>query len=386
MPTEIGQFTQLAYIQEPQFGTTPATPVGQKLPVIAGLSLSPDAAYIDNPTFRTDGMVAVGRRGALKGKGTIPGKLQYGVWDDFMAAACGMFGWLTNVIKIKDVDVMSQATITVASAGKTFTRAAGSFLTDGFAVGDTVQWSGFTNAGNNVSVLISTLSATVMTCSTAPVLVDESAVTVAKCVTNIRPSFTAEKGHLLTSNFFPFTGFVINSMKLAGKVGEAVDISFEVLTTSVSNEATSTLFSSFTAVNANPLITAWDGSVKRNTVALAQVVGWDLTLSRNCDTAEVVGSSALYDIQPRQHKVTGSLELFFDSAQAYTDFRAESDIALQLNLGPGGTKTYTLDLTKCRYKNWKGDPKDGLSTVTVDFESYAPDSGTNTSFMLTRLP
>jgi hypothetical protein len=388
MPTEIGQFTQLAYIQEAQFGTTPATPTGQKLPIIAGLSLAPEADYIDNPTFRTDGMVAVGRRGALKGKGTIPGKLAYGQFDDFLAAACGLFEWAANVIKIKDVDVaaIGASTVSVLSAGKTYTRSAGSYLTDGMAVGDYVQWSGFTNAGNNITVKITTLTATVMTCANATGMVDEATVSNTKCVTNIRPSFTVEKGHLLTSNFFPFLGLCVNSVKMSGKTGEAVDISFDVLTKAVSNEATATLFTTLTAVNTNPLITAWDGSIKRNTVAMAQVVGWEINLTRNMDTAEVVGSSVLYDIQPKAHRITGSLELYFDSAQAYTDFRAETDLAIQINLGPGGTKSYQLDLTKVRYKNWKGDPKDGLGTVSVDFESYAPDSGTNTSFMLTRLP
>lgn len=386
MATSIGQFTQIAYVQELQFGTTPATPVGIKLPILGGVSLSPEADYIDNPTFRTDGMTAAGRRGALKGKGTIPAKLAYGQMDDLIAAALGNFEWTSNVVKIKAISAMTAATVTVAAAGKTFTRAAGSFLTDGFAVGDYVQWAGFTNAGNNTTQKITTLTATVMTCSGATGLVDESSVTTARCVTNIRPSFTIERGDLMTSSYFPFTGMVVDSMKLSGKTGEAVDISFEVLTKGVGNEATGTLFSSFTAVNSNPLITAWDGSIKRNTVAMPQIVGWDLSVSRNCGTAEVVGSSALYDIQPTKHQVKGSLELYFESNQAYTDFRAETDLALQFILGNGANKTYQLDLTKTRYTNWKGDPQDGMGTVTVEFESYAPDSGTNTSLMITRLP
>lgn len=385
MPVETGNLTQLAYIQELQFGTTPATPTGQ-LVRWTDLSITPEANYIDNPELRADNMKAVGRRGALRGKGSFGGKLSYGTFDDFMSAACGLFEWQTNVAKIKAVSVMSGASITIASAGKTFTRAAGSFLADGFAVGDYVTWSGFTNAGNNTTQKITTLTATVMTCSGATGLVDESGVTVAKCVTNVRPSFTLEKQHKANSIYFPFTGCVIDGFTLSGKVNEAVDVSFDILTKAVSNEATATLFTTLTAVNANPLITAWDGSIKRNTVAMASIVSWTLKVSRNSDTAEVVASSDLYDIQPKAAMVSGTLELYFDSIQAYNDFRAETDLAIQINLGPGGTKSYTIDLTKCRYKNWKGDPKDGLCTVSVDFESYAPDSGTNTSLMLTRLP
>ena len=63
MATEIGNLTQLAYIQEAQFGTTPSTPTGQ-LVRFTDLSLGPDANYIDNPEFRVDNMRAAGRRGA----------------------------------------------------------------------------------------------------------------------------------------------------------------------------------------------------------------------------------------------------------------------------------------------------------------------------------
>lgn len=388
MPTSIGQFTQLAYILETAFGTTPSTPTGQRLPIISGVSFAPEADYIDSREFRQDGLAAAGRRGALKGKATIPGELRYGAWDDFMAAVCGLFEWSTNVAKIKAISVMGAATVTVAATGKTFTRAAGSFLTDGFAVGDYVVWSGFTNSGNNITVKITTLTATVMTCSGATGLVDEASVTTAKCCTNIRPSFTTEMGRLLVPAYFADLGLVINTMKLSGKSGSTngIDISFEALSKSVSNEAGGTLFSAVNAVTTNPIITGWEGSIKRAGTAMANVVGWDLEVSRNCDTAEVCGSSSLYDIQPTKHTVKGSLELYFGDNQPYTDYRAETDLALQIILGSGSAKSYQIDLTKCRYKNWKGDPADKFDTVTVDFESYAPDSGTNTSFMLTRIP
>lgn len=69
-------------------------------------------------------------------------------------------------------------TITVNAAGKTFTRAAGSWLVDGFVVGDKVFYSGFSNAANNNTFTISALTATTMTCSSAIGLVNEGPVVV----------------------------------------------------------------------------------------------------------------------------------------------------------------------------------------------------------------
>lgn len=378
---------QIAFIQELVFGTTPATPTGQILRHVSE-TLGVDSAYIDNPEMRADNMRDAGRRGALKGKGSITGKLSYGTYDWALAAVLGNFDFVTNVAKVRPLVSETAATIQVAAAGKTFTRPAGSFITDGFAVGDYVTTSGFTNAGNNGTFLISALTATVMTCTTAVGLVDEGPNAAGHIQTNIRPSFTIEAGYKGNGLYFPYLGAVVDAISLSGKVGDAVDISIDLLTKAVSNESYTSLFTTPTAQNTNPLITAWDGSVKKGGVSLGNVVGWDLKIARGSGQAEVVGSSSIYDIQPGLAMVTGSLEIWLDSFAAYTDFRAENDVALQFNLGPGGTKSYTIDLTRCRFKNWSqnGAKDGGLLSYTVEFESVLPSSGTNTNCMITRLP
>jgi len=70
-----------------------------------------------------------------------------------------------EVVQLEAID-SAALTVTVAAAGGTYTRSAGSYITDLFRVGQTVTWSGFTNAGNNATKVILALSATVMTTST----------------------------------------------------------------------------------------------------------------------------------------------------------------------------------------------------------------------------
>lgn len=65
-------------------------------------------------------------------------------------------------------------TIDVVAAAKTYTRGSGSFVTDGFLAGQTVTTSGFTNSGNNGTHVIATVTATVMTMTSATGLVNES--------------------------------------------------------------------------------------------------------------------------------------------------------------------------------------------------------------------
>lgn len=72
------------------------------------------------------------------------------------------------------VDSGATLTITVVAAAGTFTRSAGSFLTDGFIRGMTISTSGFTNGGNNATKVISSVTATVITVTDITGLVNET--------------------------------------------------------------------------------------------------------------------------------------------------------------------------------------------------------------------
>jgi len=82
---------------------------------------------------------------------------------------------------------LSAQTVTVNAAGGTYTRSAGSYITDGFFVGQLVQWAGFTNGGNNAQKVITALSATVMTVSTTG-LVNETGGIGAASVAAVSPT------------------------------------------------------------------------------------------------------------------------------------------------------------------------------------------------------
>lgn len=65
--------------------------------------------------------------------------------------------------RLLSVVLADTGAVTLAVAGSTYTRSSGSFLADGFAVGDEVVASGFTTAANNGRAVITALSSTVMT-------------------------------------------------------------------------------------------------------------------------------------------------------------------------------------------------------------------------------
>lgn len=65
-------------------------------------------------------------------------------------------------------------TISVVAAARTYTRSAGSFVTEGFKAGDAVTMSGFTNAGNNGAKTVESVTALVLTVTSGTGLVNET--------------------------------------------------------------------------------------------------------------------------------------------------------------------------------------------------------------------
>jgi hypothetical protein len=324
----------------------------------------------------------------MRGKGSVSGKLSYGTYDDWLAACLGNSVWQSNVVKVVPFISTGGISLSCDSSAKTWNRTVGSFITDGFVVGQVINPYGFTNAANNGAFVISNVAAQTLTTATATTMVTESAGPGKSITVDISPSFTFERAHKGNGIYFAFPGTVIEGFEMSGKSGTdaTIDIKFNLLSKVVSQESASSVFSSLTAANTNDLITSWSGSIKRAGTAILDVVGWTLNVTRNNETAEVCGSPDLYDIQPRAAQVTGKLEIYFDSVQHYTDFRAQNDVAFQLNLGSGSSKSYTIDLTRCRITKWGAPPKDGMMTSSIEFESDVPLSGTNTSLMITRIP
>ena len=64
--------------------------------------------------------------------------------------------------------------VDVVAAAGTLTRASGSFITDGFEVGNGITGSAFTNGGNNANFVIDTVTALVITVQDNTGMADES--------------------------------------------------------------------------------------------------------------------------------------------------------------------------------------------------------------------
>lgn len=83
-------------------------------------------------------------------------------------------------------------TVTANFAALTFTRSAGSYITDGFLVGQTVTFAGFVNGGNNGARVIASVTATVITVVSNTGMVNETSA--ANAVTTTAAALPALDG------------------------------------------------------------------------------------------------------------------------------------------------------------------------------------------------
>ncbi len=216
---------ELTKVRETSFGVTPAGPAMKTVRALKDYDFNVAPGVIESKEQRTHRMSLKTRNGNKKGDFSIPFQLSYGDFDDLFEEALG--GTWAPVATVT-------ADITVAAAGKTFTRAAGSFVTDGFETGQQIVTSSFVQGGNNGTFIISAVSALVMTCSTADGLADEVGVggtitTVADKlrVGNVVRSSTFEDRNPPANLFEHYNGAVVSGFDLEIMPEQIVSGSFK---------------------------------------------------------------------------------------------------------------------------------------------------------------
>jgi hypothetical protein len=152
-----GVSKQLIYKKEASWGVAPGATGGQQLRrVTSNIDLAKET--YSSEEIRTDAQDAEFRHGVRSVTGSINGELSVGTYNDFYAAI------LRQAFQTA-ATTGALIVVTAAAAGPQYVRSSGSFLTDGFKVGDVIRWTGWATATENNArnFLITALTATDMT-------------------------------------------------------------------------------------------------------------------------------------------------------------------------------------------------------------------------------
>jgi hypothetical protein len=342
-----GVAKKIAYKLETNWGEAPTVLTGARyLSRVTG-QFNVNAETLQSNTIRTDRQIEDYRLGTRSGDGSLNTELSPGSLDDFFAAALA-----------KDFaagGTTASTSVTIATSGDfyTITRSTGSWLTDGFYVGNVVRMTGAglntANVGNNLLIL--SMTATVLTVKTLGdnVLVAEGPIaTVAVSVVG-KQTYTPQTGHTSKSFAFEewFEDVTVSELHLGNKVNTlavqlptngfcTADVSFMGKGKMVTGA--SQFYTSPTAAPSNGLTVSVSGAVVVNGVPAGVITSADFSIDRGLEAANVIGTNYAVEMFDGRVNVSGNISTFFENGTFRDYFLNENKISLIFALSTGSEK------------------------------------------------
>lgn len=336
MAYAVGSFKQVAIKAETTYGTIPVASGAQLLRrVTSTVDLSKET-YASNE-LRTDFQIADFRHGVRSVAGSLNGELSPGTYKDFFSYALKR--------DFAAVTATTGASITIAGTGPTHTvtRAAGSWLTDGYKNGMVVRLSvGTLNAANiNKNLLIVDItSATAMTVIPLNGVAMVAEGPIASCTITATgkstyvpttghtdKSFTLEHWFADVAQSERFLGCKISKVGLQLPPSGIATAAFEIMGQNVAT-GTAQYFTSPTAVTTSAPLAAVNGVLRVGGVTLASVTGLTIDIAPAYSGEAVVGSNAKPALFAGMVNVTGQMTVFFEDAVLRDVFFNETEIEL----------------------------------------------------------
>lgn len=335
---------KIAYKKEASWGTI-APDTGAKQLRRVTSQFNQTAETLQSAEIRQDYQIADYRLGSLSTEGSLNGELSPGTYSDFFAAALAkdfVAGGSTT-----------GASLTIAASGSfyTITRAAGSWLTDGFYVGNVIRLSGAgfapANVGKNIQIL--SITALVLTVRTfdANTLKPEGPIASAAAAVVGKQTFAPLTGH--TSDSFTIEEFYgggvnVSEVHAGNKVGSiavqlpasgfcTIDVSF--MGKGMMKTGNTQHFATATAASTTGLTVGISGSVLVNGVPAGVITNASFTLDRGLEAAVVVGSKYAANIFDGRVNVTGDFSTYFENSVYRDYFINETKISLVFALTTG---------------------------------------------------
>ena len=338
-----GIFRQIAYKKEAsgQWGVLPgATGAKQIRRVTGDFNLVKDA-YESNE-IRTDQQTADYRHGVRSAEGSISAELSPGSYSDFFASVLAR-DWTT-------AGTATGLTLAVAASGTNFTltRSTGSFLTDGFRVGQVVRITAGTGADPanlNNNLLIVSMTATVLTVQVLSriSLVVQASITAAAMSAVGKTTYVPLTGHTNDSFTFEnwysdinqsevFTGLKPNSIAVSLPATGLVTTDIGFMGKNLEQTGTTRYFTSPTAAGTTGIFAAVQGAMIVNGSAAACITSADFTIDRNMEAAQCVGSNFASEIFTGRITASGNLSAYFSDGTMRDYFANETPVTLVMAL------------------------------------------------------
>lgn len=386
MPIAKGISKQVAIKKETTYGTL-AGPTGARLlrRVTSDFNLAKET-YSSNE-IRTDYQMADFRHGVRSVEGSLSAEFSPGSYSDLFAAALAK-AFVSGV-------AITGAGITVAASGSqyTLTRGAGSYLTDGFKVGDVVRITLATGLNAdclNKNLLITALTATVATVSVlnGTTMTPAAGTTVSVSVTGKKTfvpttghtsdSFTVEEFYADIAQSEVFTGCKVNTIGVSIPASGMSTLDFGFMGKDLAQTGTSQYFTTPTALGTSGVFAGVNGVVVFNGTPVALITDASVNINRNIANATVLGSNSIAEAFDGRCIVDGSVSLYFVDAVAKDTFKNETEVSLIFTLtanNTAGSDFVSITIPRAKINSAaKADAEQGI-TMSCDFQALLATAG-----------
>lgn len=381
----------LAYKKETTWGTDPSPATGgqylRRVTSDLGLSKATFQSKEMTPTYQLTDF----RHGGRRVEGTIKGELSGKTWQDFMGSLCRA-AWGTAATTGAII------TVTAAAVAPHFVRSAGSFLTDGFKVGDIVRWSGWATgatANNGRNYIITALTATQMTVSDLIGTAGATGTVVAKaagdsvtCAVQGKKVMMAASGQTNDSYciehrytdigvYNRFQGCRISNMSVNIPASGMAEITFGFMGKDMVS-AGSAFLTSPTAATTSGSLSGVSGKVSAGGVEYGIVTSLQFKADAGMAVGDVIGSVYTPDVFVGRMIVTGTMNVYFQDNVLLTAFLNETKIKIMAAFADGSSNAaefmsfviQSVKLGSCRPQ----DAEQGIQAA-IDFTAVYNGAG-----------
>ena len=296
---------------------------------------------------RPDRQVGDVNLGPQEMPGSLSGELSPATYKQFMAAILRQT-WQAGVTMNAAATDNVAAAATTGAAG-TFTRddVDGSFLTDGFKIGDVVRWTGWdapATANNNHNFLITGLTATVMTVLGVDGVPPEARAkgdTVA-CAVAGKKCWTPSTGH--TEDWFTiehnysdvdlsevFTDCKASSMAIKAPATGIPTVDFNILGLDMTPKSAgdAPYFTAALGVTTTQAVLSGKAVILVSGVVQTLATGIDFDVAgNNTVMAPVLGTNVKPGISDGRVEAKGNLSVYFEDATLRDYFRAGTEVSI----------------------------------------------------------
>lgn len=378
-------------VVETTYGETPNNPA-LELVRLTGTTLGLRKDSFLSDEIRSDRQISDFRLGANQVGGDINFELSADTFDKLLKGAL-----------LSDADWTSPAstgTTTLSATAGTFTRASGSFVTDGFEVDQMVISSGFATSGNNGRWVVTAVAATTLTVTpldgqTQSIEAGDAdeLIIAAEAISCgvLRESFSLVRYFADIDSgdkpYYIYKGCEVNTLKINIAANAKITGSMSVIGQSqtLAEDLTSLGTPTYPAATTTNVLDSFTGLLREAGSTIAVLTELSFTLNNGLAPRFVVGSTNTILPSIQRSNLTGTFTAYFEDSSLVEKFLNETESYIDFDMPDSDGNAQRYRIPRIAYTGGQPDVSgEGPVTLSMPFQALL-DSTTGTNLLIERV-